>query len=71
MQILTLLYDKEIIEEDAILRWADEKKDADESDKFFVKKSESFIQVRLVLTLKSYLYDMAFYLQISCLIGVQ
>ncbi|XP_065852473.1 uncharacterized protein [Euphorbia lathyris] len=43
-EILRLLYFNDIIEEDAILRWADEKKDADESDKVFVKKSETFIQ---------------------------
>ncbi|KAJ9185907.1 hypothetical protein P3X46_005483 [Hevea brasiliensis] len=43
-QILHLLYDKDILEEDAILRWADEKKDAEESDKVFVNQSEKFIQ---------------------------
>ncbi|KAJ8760715.1 hypothetical protein K2173_017784 [Erythroxylum novogranatense] len=44
VQILHLLYDKDVVEEDAILRWADEKKDAEESDKVFVKQSEKFIQ---------------------------
>ncbi|TYH34433.1 hypothetical protein ES332_D13G127800v1 [Gossypium tomentosum] len=43
-QILHLLYDKEILHEDAILRWADEKEGADESDKVFLKRSEKFIQ---------------------------
>ncbi|XP_059435713.1 uncharacterized protein LOC132168709 isoform X1 [Corylus avellana] len=43
-QILWLLYDKEIIQEDAILKWDDEKKDADDLDKVFVKKSEEFIK---------------------------
>ncbi|KAH1031966.1 hypothetical protein J1N35_044140 [Gossypium stocksii] len=43
-QILHLLYDKEILQEDAILRWADEKEGADESDKVFLKRSEKFIQ---------------------------
>ncbi|KAL4302598.1 hypothetical protein GQ457_10G014180 [Hibiscus cannabinus] len=43
-QILHLLYDKEILQEDAILRWADEKEGADESDKMFLKRSEKFIQ---------------------------
>ncbi|XP_012089173.1 translation initiation factor eIF-2B subunit epsilon isoform X4 [Jatropha curcas] len=43
-QILPILYEKDILEEDAILRWADEKKDAEESDKVFVKQSEAFIQ---------------------------
>ncbi|XP_037496090.1 translation initiation factor eIF-2B subunit epsilon isoform X2 [Jatropha curcas] len=45
-QILPILYEKDILEEDAILRWADEKKDAEESDKVFVKQSEAFIQRR-------------------------
>uniref|UniRef100_A0A2N9IZ15 Translation initiation factor eIF2B subunit epsilon n=1 Tax=Fagus sylvatica TaxID=28930 RepID=A0A2N9IZ15_FAGSY len=43
-QILWHLYNVDIIEEDAILRWEDEKKDADDSDKVFVKQSEQFIQ---------------------------
>ncbi|KAJ4715515.1 translation initiation factor eIF-2B subunit epsilon-like [Melia azedarach] len=43
-RILHVLYDKEILQEDAILRWADEKEDADESDKVFVKQSEKLIQ---------------------------
>ncbi|XP_048226151.1 translation initiation factor eIF-2B subunit epsilon [Ricinus communis] len=43
-QILNILYEKDIVEEDAILRWADEKKDAEESDKVFVKQSEKYIQ---------------------------
>ncbi|KAJ0014641.1 hypothetical protein Pint_20620 [Pistacia integerrima] len=43
-RILHLLYDKDILEEDAILRWAAEKEGADESDKIFVKQSEKFIQ---------------------------
>lgn len=30
--IMPMLYDKDILTEDAILRWADEKKDAEESD---------------------------------------
>ncbi|GLT59688.1 hypothetical protein SLA2020_324940 [Shorea laevis] len=43
-QILHLLYEKDILQEDAILRWADEKEGADESDKLFIKQSEKFIQ---------------------------
>ncbi|XP_039021865.1 translation initiation factor eIF-2B subunit epsilon-like, partial [Hibiscus syriacus] len=43
-QILHLLYDKEILQEDALLRWADEKEGADEADKVFLKRSEKFIQ---------------------------
>ncbi|XP_062144688.1 uncharacterized protein LOC133852038 isoform X1 [Alnus glutinosa] len=43
-KILWLLYDKDIIQEDAILKWDDEKKDADDLDKVFVKQSEEFIK---------------------------
>lgn len=43
-KILPYLYDKEVVSEDAILRWAEEKENADESDKVFVKQSEAFIQ---------------------------
>ncbi|XP_057961800.1 uncharacterized protein LOC131153477 [Malania oleifera] len=42
--ILHLLYEKDFLEEDAILRWALEKEGADETDKVFVKQSEAFIQ---------------------------
>ncbi|XP_076881218.1 uncharacterized protein LOC143529278 [Bidens hawaiensis] len=44
VQILSLLYDKDIIQEEAIINWANEKEDADESDKVFVKQSAKFIQ---------------------------
>lgn len=44
-QILTYLYNTDVVSEDAILRWAEEKEHADESDKVFVKQSEAFIQV--------------------------
>jgi translation initiation factor eIF-2B subunit epsilon len=44
VQILHLLYDKDITQEEAILRWAAEKEGADESDKVFLKQSEQFIQ---------------------------
>nr|GLL39516.1 translation initiation factor eIF-2B subunit epsilon-like [Ipomoea trifida]GMD55934.1 translation initiation factor eIF-2B subunit epsilon-like [Ipomoea batatas] len=43
-KILDFLYDKEIIREEAILKWASEKEGAEESDKVFVKQSEKFIQ---------------------------
>ncbi|XVF30875.1 hypothetical protein REPUB_Repub16aG0095400 [Reevesia pubescens] len=43
-QILHLLYDKDILQEDAILKWADEKEGADESDKVFLKHSEKLIR---------------------------
>ncbi|PWA43769.1 Armadillo-type fold [Artemisia annua] len=44
VRILQLLYDSDIIQEEAVLNWAKEKEDADESDKVFVKQSEKFIQ---------------------------
>ncbi|KAG6472618.1 hypothetical protein ZIOFF_070092 [Zingiber officinale] len=43
--ILSYLYEKDILSEDAILSWASEKEGADESDKIFVKQSESFITI--------------------------
>ncbi|CAJ2674542.1 unnamed protein product [Trifolium pratense] len=43
-QILHYMYNEDIIEEDAILSWEDEKKEADESDKVFVKQAQTFIQ---------------------------
>ncbi|KAF9594171.1 hypothetical protein IFM89_028828 [Coptis chinensis] len=45
-QILHLLYDKDILSEDAIISWASEKEGADESDKVFLKQSETFILIR-------------------------
>ncbi|GER55176.1 translation initiation factor eIF-2B subunit epsilon [Striga asiatica] len=44
VQILHLLYDKDVLQEEAILNWASEKEEADESDKLFVKQAEKFIQ---------------------------
>ncbi|KAL6557126.1 hypothetical protein OROMI_017476 [Orobanche minor] len=44
VQILNLLYDEDILQEDAILNWASEKEEADESDKLFVKQAEKFVQ---------------------------
>ncbi|KAF8017919.1 hypothetical protein BT93_H2973 [Corymbia citriodora subsp. variegata] len=43
-QILHLLYDKDIITEEAIEDWESEKKDADEADRVFVKQAEIFLQ---------------------------
>ncbi|XP_047337894.1 translation initiation factor eIF-2B subunit epsilon [Impatiens glandulifera] len=43
-QVLHFLYDKDILQEDAILNWADEKEGADESDKVLVKQADKFIQ---------------------------
>lgn len=46
-QILHYLYNEDIVEEDAILSWEDEKKDADESDKVFVNQAQKLIQVSI------------------------
>lgn len=43
------MYDKDIIQEDAILSWEDEKRDADESDKVFVNQAQTFIQVNITI----------------------
>ena len=43
LQILHLLYDKDILQEDAILKWTSEE-GAEESNRVFVKQSEKFIQ---------------------------
>ncbi|KAL1194646.1 hypothetical protein V5N11_031467 [Cardamine amara subsp. amara] len=45
-QILHFLYDKDVVQEDAILRWGEEKAGADESDKVYLIQSEAFIQWR-------------------------
>ncbi|CAN8316293.1 unnamed protein product [Cochlearia groenlandica] len=42
-QILHVLYEKDVLEEEAILRWAEEKADADEADKVYLQQSEKFI----------------------------
>ncbi|CAA0374690.1 unnamed protein product [Arabidopsis thaliana] len=43
-QILHLLYDKDVLQEDAILRWEEEKAGADEADKVYLKQCDTFIQ---------------------------
>ncbi|XP_010528820.1 PREDICTED: translation initiation factor eIF-2B subunit epsilon-like isoform X2 [Tarenaya hassleriana] len=43
-QIMHFLYDNDVLEEDAILKWAEEKAGADESDKVFLKQADKFIQ---------------------------
>ncbi|XP_031499945.1 uncharacterized protein LOC116264101 [Nymphaea colorata] len=42
--ILQILYDQDIVTEDAIMSWASEKEGAEESDKVFVNQCEAFIQ---------------------------
>ncbi|KAL3838343.1 hypothetical protein ACJIZ3_022934 [Penstemon smallii] len=44
MQILNLLYNNDILQEEAILNWASEKEEADEADKHFLKQAEELIQ---------------------------
>ncbi|CAH9100799.1 unnamed protein product [Cuscuta epithymum] len=44
VEILHVLYDQDIIPEEAILKWASEREEADESDKFYVKQAEKLIQ---------------------------
>jgi len=43
------MYNEDIIEEDAILSWEDEKKDADEADKVFVNQAQPLIQVSIFI----------------------
>lgn len=43
------MYNEDIVEEDAILSWDDEKNEADESDKVFVKQAQKFIQVGIII----------------------
>ncbi|CAJ1960974.1 unnamed protein product [Sphenostylis stenocarpa] len=46
--ILHQLYNDDVVEENAILSWEDEKKDADEADKVFVKQAQKLIQWTLM-----------------------
>ncbi|KAI9084829.1 hypothetical protein K1719_033235 [Acacia pycnantha] len=43
-KILSIMYEKDIIQEEAVLRWEDEKREADEADKVFVKQAQTFIK---------------------------
>lgn len=43
-QVLKVLYDTEVVYEEAVLQWADEKKLADEEEKVYLKKAELFIE---------------------------
>ena len=38
MQVLKMLYDKEIVAEEAILAWADEKESAEAHERVFLKR---------------------------------
>lgn len=44
MQVLEVLYDKDVVEEDAILQWAHEKEQGDEEDRVFLNKAHRFIE---------------------------
>ena len=43
VQVLQLLYDADVIEEDAFFKWAEEKAHADEEDRLFLTKAAEFI----------------------------
>ncbi|CAM8898425.1 unnamed protein product [Rhodiola kirilowii] len=43
-QIIHLMYDEDLVQEESILKWADEKEHADEKDKEFLKQAEPFLQ---------------------------
>ncbi|XP_022718952.1 translation initiation factor eIF-2B subunit epsilon-like isoform X2 [Durio zibethinus] len=43
-QCVLPLVSTEILQEDATLKWADEKEGADESDKVFLKRSEKLVE---------------------------
>ena len=42
-QLLEVLYDKDVVEEDAFLQWAQEKEHGDEEDRIFLNKAQHFI----------------------------
>ena len=44
MQVLQLLYDADVIEEDAFFKWADEKAHAEAEDRVFLAKAADFIK---------------------------
>ncbi|KAI3946571.1 hypothetical protein MKX01_014429 [Papaver californicum] len=50
-KILHVLYDKDVLTEEAILSWASEKEGADASDKIFVNQSQIFIEVNTYTSL--------------------
>lgn len=42
--MLQLLYDADVVEEDAFFKWAEEKAHADEEDRLFLAKAADFIK---------------------------
>ena len=43
LQVIKLLYDMELVEEDAIIMWADEKQMGSDDDQKYVKKAATFV----------------------------
>ncbi len=43
-QVLQLLYDAEVVEEDAFIKWAEEKVHADAEDRVFLDKAAEFLK---------------------------
>lgn len=43
MQVCKLLYDEDVLSEEALLSWADEKEHADEDERRFLKKAAPLI----------------------------
>lgn len=43
MQVMKLLYDEEVLEEDAVLAWADEKTMAEEDERKYLQKAAAFV----------------------------
>jgi hypothetical protein len=43
-QVLQLLYDAEVVSEDAFLKWADEKAHAEAEDRVFLDKAAEFLK---------------------------
>ncbi len=42
-QVMQLLYDSDVVSEEAILAWAEEKGSAEEDDKVFLEKAQPFL----------------------------
>ena len=43
MQVLKLLYDEDVVEEEAVIVWADEKEMAEEEERKYLRKATAFI----------------------------
>lgn len=60
------MYDKDIIQEEAILSWDDEKREADEIDKVFVKQAQTFIQVNIIIATTTCFHSLCLALLCFC-----